>query len=259
MSKEEMRQGFEAWHCEQYKTKYATGAPTRDLHGGVYDEKYGPKKQQALWECWQETDGDVAKVEALKEEIERVEAGKQPVAGQSRFTSQKDWQPCSYEHHLMVIANPGEWPGYETRALYTRSDAGEVDHLNTVVEQQKNLIASLRSDLMDPRRIDKGPAEGDHDGRQLEWERAENKRLKTIADNYCALGMDANQEIFRLRAQLADAAQSLETISLQAGRDEFMKDMTQIRGYANSRAMVAKGSLSANAEPNKIGAGEVKL
>lgn len=50
------------------------------------------------------------------------------------------------------------------------------------------------------------------------------------------------------RAQLADAAQSLETISLQAGRDEFMKDMTQIRGYANSRARVAQGSLSANAE-----------
>lgn len=50
------------------------------------------------------------------------------------------------------------------------------------------------------------------------------------------------------RAQLADAAQSLETISLQAGRDEFMKDMTQIRGYANSRARVAQGALSANAE-----------
>jgi len=55
------------------------------------------------------------------------------------------------------------------------------------------------------------------------------------------------------RAQLADAAQSLETISLQAGRDEFMKDMTQIRGYANSRARVAKGSLPASAEPSKAG------
>jgi hypothetical protein len=54
------------------------------------------------------------------------------------------------------------------------------------------------------------------------------------------------------RAQLADAAQSLETISLQAGRDEFMKDMTQIRGYANSRARVARVVLSAGAEPAKV-------
>lgn len=46
-----------------------------------------------------------------------------PVAGQSRFTSPKsDWQPCSYEHHLMVQLCPNEWPGYETRALYALPD-----------------------------------------------------------------------------------------------------------------------------------------
>lgn len=61
----------------------------------------------------------------------------------------------------------------------------------------------------------------------------------------------AYDEIDKLRAKLADAAQSLETISLQAGRDEFMKDMTDVRGYANSRARVAKGALSANIEPTK--------
>jgi hypothetical protein len=33
--------------------------------------------------------------------------------------------------------------------LFTRSDAGEVDRLNTVVEQQKNLIASLRAELQE--------------------------------------------------------------------------------------------------------------
>lgn len=51
------------------------------------------------------------------------------------------------------------------------------------------------------------------------------------------------------RAQLSDAAQSLETISAQAGRDQFMQDMDQVRGYANSRAKVARGALSASAEP----------
>lgn len=46
-----------------------------------------------------------------------------PVAGQSRFTSPKsDWQPCSYEHHLMVTLCPHEWPDYETRALYALSE-----------------------------------------------------------------------------------------------------------------------------------------
>ena len=47
---------------------------------------------------------------------------------QSRFTSQNnDWRPCSYEHHLRVVANPSEWPGYETRAFYIRADAAKTD------------------------------------------------------------------------------------------------------------------------------------
>lgn len=48
------------------------------------------------------------------------------------------------------------------------------------------------------------PEEGDHDGRQLEWERAENKRLKTMADNYCALLMDANAKLAERDALFAD-------------------------------------------------------
>ena len=44
---------------------------------------------------------------------------------------------------------------------------------------------------------------------------------------------------------LADAAQSLETISNGAGKDEFMQDMADVRGYARSRAGVARAALSA--------------
>lgn len=142
MSKEEMREGFEAWHCEQYKTHGMTGAPTRDLHNGVYSEKYCLPKQQALWECWQETGGDVAKVEALKDEIERIEDGAKPVAEvRSSALGCIDWI---------------KWPNVLPNGtkLYTRSDAGEIDRLNTVVEQQKSLIASLRSDLRDSYSID---------------------------------------------------------------------------------------------------------
>lgn len=47
------RPGFEAWHCERFKTKHLTGAPTRDKHGGVWDKEYGPPRQQLMWEAWQ--------------------------------------------------------------------------------------------------------------------------------------------------------------------------------------------------------------
>lgn len=46
-----------------------------------------------------------------------------------------------------------------------------------------------------------------------------------------------------MRKQLDDATTSLETISHQAGRDENMKHLSQVRGYANSRAVVARNFL----------------
>ena len=197
MSKEEMREGFETWHCEQYKTKHTTGAPTRNMHNGVRAQDYGPKKQQALWECWQETGGDVAKVEALKDEIERIEAGQQPV--EALLLS----DCVEYRHK----GYGGGYFGTDIVMLYTHADAPEVERLRIDLELTRLARQSDQIEI---------------DG------------LKALCDGF--------------RAQLADAAQSLETISLQAGRDEFMKGMTQIRGYANSRARVAQGSLSANAE-----------
>lgn len=155
MSKEEMREGFEAWHCEQYKTHGMTGAPTRDFHGGVYAEKYGPKKQQALWECWQETGGDVVKVEALKDEIERIEAGEQPVAWMYK---ENVWATglgsYVWREKIELEAPDAESEIKDLVPLFTRSDAGEIERLNTVVEQQKNLIASLRAELRDSYSID---------------------------------------------------------------------------------------------------------
>ncbi|WP_242898967.1 hypothetical protein [Stenotrophomonas maltophilia] len=47
------RARFEAWHCEKFKTRCLTGAPTRDMHNGVYAENYGPAEQQERWELWQ--------------------------------------------------------------------------------------------------------------------------------------------------------------------------------------------------------------
>lgn len=44
---------FEAWHRRKFATKHSTGQPTRDMHNGVYAEKYGPEKQQLMWEAFQ--------------------------------------------------------------------------------------------------------------------------------------------------------------------------------------------------------------
>lgn len=50
---DKMREEFEAWHRSKFGTKYSSGQPTRDMHNGVYDEKYGPEEQQERWEIWQ--------------------------------------------------------------------------------------------------------------------------------------------------------------------------------------------------------------
>jgi len=49
---EARRAGFEAWHCEKFKTKRSTGMPTRDMHNGKYDDDYGPQHQQEMWEAY---------------------------------------------------------------------------------------------------------------------------------------------------------------------------------------------------------------
>jgi hypothetical protein len=51
------------------------------------------------------------------------------------------------------------------------------------------------------------------------------------------------QEVKRLRNALTEAAMSLETIHEQAGHGEWIKHMDQVRGYANSRATVAREAL----------------
>jgi hypothetical protein len=59
------------------------------------------------------------------------------------------------------------------------------------------------------------------------------------------------REVEELRAELAalkdrldEAAKSLETISKQAGRGEYMETMTEVRAYAANRAMVASGEFA---------------
>jgi len=117
---ETMRDDFEGWHCSQYKTKHTTGAPTRDMHNGVRDQDYCSKKSQALWECWQKTGGDVAKVEALKDKIEKREEGQQPVGYLDRIPS------GDYGFRSIKVSPHA----YYKIPVYTRSDADVIRGMN---------------------------------------------------------------------------------------------------------------------------------
>lgn len=52
-------------------------------------------------------------------------------------------------------------------------------------------------------------------------------------------------DVETLMDALEGAARSLETISRQAGIDEYMSDFSEVRGYARNRAMVAFTALAA--------------
>lgn len=85
------------------------------------------------------------------------------------------------------------------------------------------------------------------DSRDLEWDLLP----RTIARKLTAFQQerdDARADATRLREALRDAAMSLRTIARLAGRrDELLTEMSQVRGYANSRATVAETALGAEA------------
>lgn len=55
----------------------------------------------------------------------------------------------------------------------------------------------------------------------------------------------ARRERDAMAAALSDAATSLQTIARDAGKDEFLTDVLDIRGYAGSRALAARTALAA--------------
>lgn len=77
-----------------------------------------------------------------------------------------------------------------------------------------------------------------------------NSLVNAMYRGYRAAHASQQARIDALEAKLAellnslkDAEFSLRSISVHAGKDEYMKDFTQIRGYANSRSRVAKEAI----------------
>ena len=78
---------------------------------------------------------------------------------------------------------------------------------------------------------------------RLAKEADQRMQLQALLDDQVARNRALLAERDAARDALEQAAQSLESISKLAGRDEFMQDVLDIRGFANSRATVARAAL----------------
>ena len=68
-----------------------------------------------------------AERDALAAKLAELE-GQEPVSAQCRFTDGRDeWRWADLAHHRHVQANPSEWDGYETRALYASPVPAEIE------------------------------------------------------------------------------------------------------------------------------------
>ena len=122
------------------------------------------------------------------------------------------------------------------------------DHaLNLAIEEDRKLreqVSALRHEI--DLRVEQGQAlnqDKDHfKGNTLKAAFAE---LRAVNER---LVQDVKRHMERedaLRLALEEAAQSLRTIEQKAGKDEFLTDIFDVRGYAYSRASAARAALEA--------------
>ncbi len=52
----------------------------------------------------------------------------EPVAAQCKFDREQKWVWCEIAHHNLVQSEPHNWPGYQTRLLYTTPPAAQPAH-----------------------------------------------------------------------------------------------------------------------------------
>jgi hypothetical protein len=73
-------------------------------------------------------------------------------------------------------------------------------------------------------------------------------RLRAARNPHCQQAADRIEaqaaHIEGLEAALRDAASSLNTIAEQGGRDEYMRDWLEVRGYAANRCAAARAALA---------------
>lgn len=81
----------------------------------------------------------------------------------------------------------------------------------------------------------------DYESLQAELERERQRRF----DGNEMASREHREDVAGLVEALDGAARSLETISRQAGIDEYMRDFLEVRGYARNRALVALEDLAA--------------
>ena len=67
--------------------------------------------------------------------VPKQPAQQEPVAAECNFVGTKEWGRCSIEHHNLVQSEPHNWPGYQTRLLYTSPPAQRKPLTDEEIEQ----------------------------------------------------------------------------------------------------------------------------
>lgn len=183
----DVRRGFEAWHCEKFKCKHLTGAPTRDMHGGVYDENYGPEHQQLMWEAWQAA----------------CAAAPAPPAGGVQFVG---YPPIPEDRKLPPAGGEVERWVFEQNEAFVMPDGDWITHTDHIAHVTW-LQADFKEKYQDHKReLDKAWSERDA-------LKAEVERLKQVAIDrkdaltaMCAELVDAQSELTKARELLGTLA-----------------------------------------------------
>ena len=83
-------------------------------------------------------------------------AQQEPVAAECKFDSESEWGRCSVEHHNLVQSEPHNWPGYQTRLLYTTPQAPPQRQPLTDEQSRELFAAFVKKNLGDIAVMDGG-------------------------------------------------------------------------------------------------------
>lgn len=147
---------------------------------------------------------------------------------------------------------------------------GQVEELKAIPEDLKPILDAIESfRYHNPETCDCDLEGGDESctitpkrPTNYEWQKMSGpSAIKGLIERIAAITRERDAlaaENEGLLTALRDAAASLLTICNKAGRDEYMMDMVQVRGYANSRANVARSATNESFYPAALATQEAK-
>jgi hypothetical protein len=83
-------------------------------------ERFGYTHDEVDWKRDQ-----ISLIEWIAKQVKPAAPVQEPVAAQCKFDREVKWGWCEIAHHNLVKAEPQNWPGYQTRLLYTTPPAAQ--------------------------------------------------------------------------------------------------------------------------------------